>query len=784
MRTIIMGCILLALCAVALAADTDVFEVELHLTNALRAPGADSGTSLVLDLTRTGERWERVWGVESDSRHATLHPGRVREATITDTHVTFDIALEPRNATRVQVDLVRDANDRLTGTYEVTMPTGPNAGKVDGRIKPKRPAQPKEYVPVKPGEHPRILFRASDLPALQEKAKSPLGVALLARMGNEKSFDGIGAGIKWQLTRDQAYADLARKLTEGHMTGDGPGYSARMSKGRHPEQVALAYDLCYDVWPAEFKTKVEAYMVKTVTSYMGKMPGNEHVCSNWNARVHAGAGFCMLALYGEKGPMPTKPAAAAALPFWEDEVNDWKRFGEVNMEYQRLFERTRYIEYLFCREATGTGGFRGECSHYGLLAAEMSIEYDSCYRQMFGMDVSPYNDITWMVPRMMFGQDFPEPGGKTVPLNINGQNGIGGEFFAYAYRLTPEPWKPAHLWAWNRQLGVTGPEGLAKAVAAQGGVDSSGLNSWLFLTYPLDGKPKPPAEIMPFTWEAPDHGYYGFRNGWTGKGDFVLQIHAKAHVTGGWSIPNAGTFRLYGRGQSWNDTYSSRSGIAWEENRVMMPDDAVNQMGQGRVTYTDFQKDGSGAVTINMDDVYGGTTGTLYTMYGNFRNASAFKDLGIKAVRALAVDYSGKSGAPCLFVMVDRIRGGKAKTWTWNLGDAAVVPKVTIADNAFTIPKGTATLRGTFVTPNAVQLQAIVNPIKFAGNGYDAAGMRNIPSILAQGGDDYFMVATVQDAGVAPPAVKVEGVGLDAKVTVGGRRITFDGEKIVIADAP
>jgi len=83
-----------------------------------------------------------------------------------------------------------------------------------------------------------------------------------------------------------------------------------------------------------------------------------------------------------------------------------------------------------------------------------------------------------------------------------------------------------------------------------------------------------------------------------------------------------------------------------------------------------------------------------------------------------------------------------------------------------------------------VQLQAIVNPIKFAGNGYDAAGTHNVPSILAQGGDDYFMVATVQDAGVAPPVVKVEGVGLDAKVTVGGRRITFDGEKIVIADAP
>jgi hypothetical protein len=37
----------------------------------------------------------------------------------------------------------------------------------------------------------------------------------------------------------------------------------------------------------------------------------------------------------------------------------------------------------------------------------------------------------------------------------------------------------------------------------------------------------------------------------------------------------------------------------------------------------------------------------------------------------------------------------------------------------------------------------------------------------------------------AAPAVKVDvqGTGLDAKVTVGARRIAFDGRKVVIADA-
>jgi hypothetical protein len=783
MRIVIAVLCLTVFGAVGPAFGADILELELRLAGALRppAPADNPGPSLVLDLTRAGDRWERVWGVESDSRYAVLHAGRVREAAITEARVTIDVALEGKKASRVQVNLARAADGGLSGTYTVTTPAGPNTGSADGRVKPRRPPLPAGYAPVKPGEHPRILLRASDLPTLREKAKSPLGQALLAKMGDEKAVDAIGAGIRWQLTRDPDCAALARRLAEKQMAGQGPGYSGRMSKGRHPEQVALSFDLCYDVWPADFKAKVVDYLAQTTKKYMGRMPGNEHVCSNWNARVHAGAGFMTLALWGEKGPMPTKPTgpdAAADLPFWEEDVKDWNRLGEVNMEYQRLFERTRYLLYLFCREATGTGGFRGENSHYGLLAAEMSIEYAACYRRMFGTDLSPYDDITWMVPRMIFGHDYPEPDGRPAPLNINGYTRLDGEFFAYAYPIAPARWKDSVLWAWNRQLGVKDADGLAKLVAAQTAVDSSGVSSWLFLSYPLGAKPRHPAETLPLTWEAPDHGYYGFRSGWTGKGDFVLQAHAKSHFTGGWSSPNAGTFRLYGRSQSWNETSSARDANAWEENRVMMPDDAVIEFGQGRVTAVDFKPDGSGALTIDMNDVYGGETGRLYTMYGNFRYPSAYKDLGIRALRALAVDYSGKSGAPCLFVLVDKIQGGKSKVWTWNLGEAAVVPNVTVAGNAFTVPKGAATLRGVFVAPEKAQVKAIVNEVKVGGKGEVTS--RKVPTLMAQGGDNFFLVATVQDAGVTPPAVKVEGAGLDATVTVGGRKIRFDGQKIVL----
>jgi hypothetical protein len=126
----------------------------------------------------------------------------------------------------------------------------------------------------------------------------------------------------------------------------------------------------------------------------------------------------------------------------------------------------------------------------------------------------------------------------------------------------------------------------------------------------------------------------------------AAQLLAERRVGRGRVVVSA--FRLYGRGQSWNTTSSARDANVWEEDRVMMTADEVNFMGQGRVTYVDAQPDGSGARTIDLSDAYGGTTGRLYTMYGNFRNASDFQDLGIRATRAMAVDYSGQCGAPAI----------------------------------------------------------------------------------------------------------------------------------------
>jgi len=60
----------------------------------------------------------------------------------------------------------------------------------------------------------------------------------------------------------------------------------------------------------------------------------------------------------------------------------------------------------------------------------------------------------------------------------------------------------------------------------------------------------------------------------------------------------------------------------------------------------------------------------LYEAYGNLRVDSSFADSGITGMRSAGVDYSGRCGAPCLFVVVDKITGGKRKVWTWQVDSA------------------------------------------------------------------------------------------------------------------
>lgn len=209
----------------------------------------------------------------------------------------------------------------------------------------------KAFVPPAPGEHPRLLFRKGDVPALRAKAQTPLGKETVARLkfllgGGEAMpteynpnppvnigpkgpgqlkpgaftvSHAAGFGLLYQLTGDAKYADLARqcldKVFEGQVDLDEryswkrPGTGFRL--GYVHQAVAIAYDLCYEAWPEDYRQKV---VREIQTNRPGAMTSDSELsletlvaaenyppASNHYGAYIAGPGFVALALRGDPG---------------------------------------------------------------------------------------------------------------------------------------------------------------------------------------------------------------------------------------------------------------------------------------------------------------------------------------------------------------------------------------------------------------------------------------------------------------------------------------------------
>jgi hypothetical protein len=252
------------------------------------------------------------------------------------------------------------------------------------------------------------------------------------------------------------------------------------------------------------------------------------------------------------------------------------------------------------------------------------------------------------------------------------------------------------------------------------------------------------------------------------------------------------------------------------ENVVMFPDDAINTDACGRLLHRRLEEDGSGVVTVDMSDVYA-SAGTytrrtksgeetvsqpLYERCGHVRRSSAFKPSDITGLRSLAVDYSGLSGSPCLIAIADQIQGGGRKVWTWQLGgiqmyggerrnlkpsqiDRGDLACTTVDGASFVIRKEHANLKASFVAPEAVELTAETRQVRgdvwFKSNKAAGKGITmHSNGVFAEGGNDFLVVITIQHG--EAPQVRMDGVGLDAKVTIGKRTIRFDGQNLVMGE--
>jgi len=457
---------------------------------------------------------------------------------------------------------------------------------------------------------------------------------------------------------------------------------------------------------------------------------------------------------------------------WRYACRVWESRGKMNVKYLQFLHLGRRHMKRYYRQGIGTGGFQPETGSYSAISVREPMLYASMYHNMFGRGVTPQKDVELFCVRKLMPMIF-QPDGKIIAQDINGTAQMPLNNVQRAWPIIPERYRPALLWYWNRQTGAS-KRNPAKALA--------GMTPFAFVRYPLDLSPKHPRETMPLTWEAETFGFFCFRDGWDGQNDFVFQTFAKAHPIGGWNHPNAGAIRLFGLGHTWATGPSSRGADRWQEPVVDLPADAIHTGATGRVTWREFDKDGSGGVTIDLTDLYAGRKegAPLYDRHGK-RNPGARGDLGISGYRSVAIDYSGASGALAVLALVDKVSGAKETRWMWQLPDSEKC-KTTLTDNGFVMDYGDASMTATFIAPARPKLELATGKRKYkikAGSKGGQMTTRNVNAVYATGGDGtYFVVFTVQPK--AAPAVSVKGTGLNARVRVGKQDIRFDGKKIII----
>jgi len=301
-------------------------------------------------------------------------------------------------------------------------------------------------------------------------------------------------------------------------------------------------------------------------------------------------------------------------------------------------------------------------------------------------------------------------------------------------------------------------------------------------------------------WEAPTLGYYAFRSGWD-KDAFVAQVFLKSQVIAGWNGANAGPYRLYGLGQNWATGTSDCVRNRQNENVVWLPEAGLEDGARGHLLFYEA-KDKTCVISVDLNEVNERDNCYWLTEYGNLRypaqpkpGESLPEPSGITGLRSLAFDYSGLSGAECLFVVVDRIDGGNDQKRFWLFqpplsattgrkgGPSPIAEVVKSVDRGFLVaPPGiTSTLQGVFAHPSPVSVgtEPLTREyIKNWGTGRGEKIKVTINALTVPGPDHFFFVGTVT-AG-QQPTPQVKGSGLNAVVTIGKRTVRFDGQKVIL----
>lgn len=418
------------------------------------------------------------------------------------------------------------------------------------------PAEVTGHVAMKPGEHPRLLFRKSDLPALRERAKTSDGQAILKRLRQQlnggdgesmprqynpvvgkASKDGTGDfyksasdgaytfshaagyGLLYQLTGDRKYADLGRqcmvKALEGVRDRDNRyafkhPYGA-LRAGPSLGWTALGYDLCYDGWDEQFQRR----MTDALFNYAGDsgkrkfdleylVKGKRHfpASNHWGMQVGGGA-MALLAVMGDAGTDPAKT--------------------------EKLLKESSRAMVRNLTEGFGDGGYFAEGDGTGSMASHIIfLTALQAWKNAAGRDfINPRPNVQWAALKWIL-QTVPRKGNMAggfvgrggYPHNIWAREGIsGGSYCAIGYGAVTSEQVPAILWFYKKHL---------YEMDQKNGTPWDTVSPYphhsviAFVNTPFGIQPRNPADCMPRNVRDSKHGFYAFRNRWKDENDIVI----------------------------------------------------------------------------------------------------------------------------------------------------------------------------------------------------------------------------------------------------------------------
>lgn len=428
-------------------------------------------------------------------------------------------------------------------------------------------------------------------------------------------------------------------------------------------------------------------------------------------------------------------------------IKTWEHIAEAY--YRRpLYPIMERKVQRYDKWAQGDGGYKNEAGSYHGYTMPISNMLAHVYRNMTGVTLN-HNSMV-------------------LPCYVAGDIGNNRQF-ATGFGNVPEKMKPAVLWAWKRTE------------------DFGEDPVWTFLNYPLDMDAKSPEGIIPRAYVDEQQGYYLFRNDWTDDA-IKADIYFKSFAPTGWNRANAGSFSIHGFGHTWAWRGEERSGDRFlQENVVLFPGQPASLNGPGHVTHLVSKNNGSAIVSADLGNLLlrrkSGEGGKLLSErdYGGVFLNENHTDLGLRWRRSFAADYSGASGAPALFVVVDKTSGGKDVCWQLLTGgkNGNEYP-VAVNGNTFTISRDAVSLVGTVVSPATPEIHVIepgtkVNVVD--PQGKEKALKTERRSVHITGGDVFVIVMTLQKG--APPKVQIAAPGLNWNARIGEQFVYYDGENVV-----